>query len=142
MLMRPNDCAVDHRIFVIGVGGQMLEDLLSDASLGPAAEPSMGVFPVAKALGQITPGDAGAVPMEHGLDESAIVMGGRPDMADPSRQQVFDPLPLVVAQSIPGHGSAFAKADLPCFRQILAEIDSFYDPYCNFDSFYVWPCNN
>jgi len=56
MLMRPNDRAVDHRIFVIGVGGQMLEDLLPEARLGPAAEPSMGVLPVAESLRQITPG--------------------------------------------------------------------------------------
>jgi hypothetical protein len=48
--------------------------------------------------------------MEHSFDESAIVLGGGADMADSPRQQVFDPFPLVVAQSISVHKSAFCQS--------------------------------
>ena len=110
MLMRPNDGAVAHRILVIGIGRQMLEDLLPDAGLGPAAEALVRILPVAEALRQIAPGDPGAVAIEHRLDESTVVFGSHADMADPPRQQVLDPLPLVVAQSLSGHASAFFTA--------------------------------
>src|SRR5215472_10740452 len=142
MLVRPNDRAVDHRIFVIGVGGQMLEDFLPDAGLAPAAEPLMGILPVAQSLRQITPGDAGAVAIEHRLYESTVVFGSHADMAQPPGEQVLDPFPLVVAQSISGHGSAFIEADLPWITQILAEVDSFCGIHYEQDSFYVYPCNN
>ena len=110
MLMRPNDRAVDHRIFVIGVDGQMLENLLPDAGIAPAAEPSMGILPVAESLRQITPGDTGPVAIEHRLDESTAVFGSHSDMARPARELVLDPFPLVVAQSISRHWSAFCQS--------------------------------
>jgi hypothetical protein len=102
VLVGPDDGAVDHRVFVVGIGGQMLEDLLPDPALGPAAEPAMGVLPIAESLRQIAPRDAGAVAIENRFDESTIVLGSGADMTDPARQPIFDPLPLVVAQSIPG----------------------------------------
>jgi len=129
VLMRPDDGAVDHRVFVVGVGGEMFEDLLPDPALGPAAEPTMGILPITEALRQIAPWDAGAVTIEHRFDESAIVLRAGANMADPPRQQVLDPLPLVIAQSISGHRSAFAKADLSLTTQFQAEVDSFYVLY-------------
>jgi hypothetical protein len=109
VLMRADYGAVDHRVFVVGVGGEMVEDLLPDPALGPAAEPTMGILPIAEALRQIAPWDAGAVTIEHRFDEAAIVLGSGADMADPPRQPVLDPLPLVIAQSISGHRSALSK---------------------------------
>src|SRR5215472_7383107 len=88
----------------------MLEDYLPDSALGPAAEPSMGILPIAESLRQIAPRDAGTIPIEHCFDEATIVLGGGADMADPPREPVFDPFPLVVAQSISGHGSAFSQS--------------------------------
>src|SRR5271169_6640494 len=107
--MRPHDGAVEHRIFVVGIGGQMLEDLLPDPGFGPPSEPAMGILPVAQALRQIAPRDAGAVAIEHRLDEATIVLSGRANMADPPRQPVLDPLPLVVAQSISSWVSLLPK---------------------------------
>ena len=142
MLMRPHDGAVDHRVFVVGIGSEIFEDFLPDPALSPTAEPAVGVLPIAESFRQIPPRDAGAVAVQHRFDESAIVLGSCADMADPPWQPVFDPLPLVVSQSISGHGSAFAKADLSLITQFLAEVDSFYALYINDDSFYVQDQNN
>jgi hypothetical protein len=78
VLVRPNNGAVDHGVFVVGINSQMLKDALPYAGLGPAAEPPVRVLPVAKALGQIAPGNSGAVPIHNRFDESAIVAGGYP----------------------------------------------------------------
>jgi len=56
--MRPPDRAVDHGVFVVGVGRQVLEQPLPHASLGPAAEAGLHLDPAAEALGQIAPGEA------------------------------------------------------------------------------------
>src|SRR5271155_312680 len=100
-------------------GGEMLEDLLPDPGFGPPSEPAMGILPVAQALRQIAPRDAGAVAIEHRLDEATIVLSGRANMADPPRQPVLDPLPLVVAQSISRHRSAFCQSQ-PSIDHIIS----------------------
>src|SRR6516162_1748781 len=140
--MRPHDRAVDHRIFVIGVGGQMLEDLLPDAGIAPAAEPSMGILPVAESLRQITPGDSGPVAIEHRLDESTVVFGSHADMAPPARELVLDPFPLVVAQSISCHWSAFCQSRPSMNHTNPYRSRLFYVIYYGIDSFSVQPCNN
>jgi hypothetical protein len=115
--------------YSLSASGEMVEDLLPDPALGPAAEPTMGILPIAEALRQIAPWDAGAVTIEHRFDEAAIVLGSGADMADPPRQPVLDPLPLVIAQSISGHRSAFVKADLSLITQFQAGVDSLYVLY-------------
>src|ERR1700739_1074351 len=95
--MGANDGAVDHRVFVVGGGGKMLEDLLPHTAVGPATEPPMSILPIAEPVWQIAPRDAGTVAIEHRFDESTIVLGGHADLADPPWQQVLDPLPLVVS---------------------------------------------
>jgi hypothetical protein len=111
VLVGSHDSAVDHRVFVVGVRGQVLEQLLPHPFLGPAAEPAMGVLPIAESLRQVAPRDTGAVSIEHRLDESAVVAGGGAAITNFPRKQVPYPLPLVVAQSISSHGSALCKAD-------------------------------
>jgi len=64
------------------------------------------LLPVAVALGQVAPGNAGAVTVEHRLHEQPVVLGRHPDVAFTARQQVLDPIPLVVAQAIAAHRSA------------------------------------
>ena len=49
--------------------------------LGPAAEPAVGVLPVAKAFRQVAPRNSGAVAIEHRFDESAVVLSGDADIA-------------------------------------------------------------
>lgn len=51
---------------------------LRDPGFGPPAEALMHVLPITKALRQITPGDAGSIPIERSLDEQAVVRFGRP----------------------------------------------------------------
>jgi hypothetical protein len=108
--MRTHNGAVEHRVFVVGIGRQMLEDPLPDPGFGPPAEPPVHVFPVAETLRQIAPRDAGAIAIQDRLDEQAVVRRGHADMFLPPRQQVFDPVPLVVAQCVAAHRSA-SKAD-------------------------------
>ena len=65
MLMGAHYGAVDHRIFLVGVGRQMLKDPLPDALCRPAAEAPMDVFPAAEPFGQVTPRHTCAVSKEY-----------------------------------------------------------------------------
>jgi hypothetical protein len=98
VLVGSDDGAVDHRIFVVGIGGQAFEHALPNPVLGPAAEPPMCVLPAAKALGQVAPRNSSAIPIEHRFDKPTIVMGGRADAPGFPWEQVFDALPLIVAR--------------------------------------------
>jgi hypothetical protein len=113
MLARSDDGAVDHRVFVVGVGGQVLEHALPHPVLGPTAEPTMGVLPVPEALRQVAPRNAGAVSVEQGFDESAIIAGGDTDIAGFAGKQVLDSLPLIITKCISVYRSALCKADSP-----------------------------
>ena len=103
MLVRPHNRAVDHRVFVVSLAGEVLKDPFPHSGLRPAAEPPVRVFPITEPLRQITPGNSGRVAMENRFDEWAIVLSGCADMTGSPRQQVLDALPLVLAQSVPGH---------------------------------------
>ncbi len=100
VLMRPNDRAVDHRVFVIGIGGQMLEDLLPDAGLASAAERLGDWKNTHRRFRQITPRNSGAVAIDHQLDEATVVFGSYADMALPARKQVLDPFRAVHTASL------------------------------------------
>ena len=112
MLVGPHDGAVNHRIFVVGVGGEVLEEALPHSFLGSTAEPLVGVLPIAKPLRQVAPRNSGAVAVEHRFDEAAIAVGGDADITGLAGQQVLDSLPLVIAKCISVHGSAFSKPTL------------------------------
>ena len=99
MLMSAHNGAVDHRIFVVGVGREMLKQPLPDTAFGPTAEPQVDLYPVAEPLRQIAPRHPGTITVQHRLHEPPIVRRGHPDRAFASRQQVLDPVPLIVAQS-------------------------------------------
>jgi hypothetical protein len=58
---------------------------------------------LAVTLRQVTPRDARAIPIDHRIDEQAVVGSRTADMALPARQEVLDPLPLIIAQSIAVH---------------------------------------
>jgi hypothetical protein len=109
VLMSLHDGAVDHRVFVVGIGGEMVEDPFPGAGFGPAAEAPVSVLPVAEAFRQIAPGNAGEVAIQHRFDEQAVICCGHPDRTLLARQQVLDPVPLLVAKSISAHRSARSK---------------------------------
>ena len=79
MLMGAHNGAVDHRVFVVGVCGEMLEQPLPDTAFGPTAEPSVDLYPVAKPLRQLAPRHPGTIAVQHRLDEQPIVRGGHSD---------------------------------------------------------------
>src|SRR5215831_14495617 len=103
---------LEHGVFVVGLAGEVLKHPFPHPGLRPATEPSVNVFPVTEAFREVTPRNSGTVAIEDRLDESAVVLSGDANMPDPP-WQILDPLPLVVAQSISEHGSAFSKADSP-----------------------------
>src|SRR5205085_8853637 len=90
VLMGAHDGAIDHRIFVVGIGRELLEDALPDTGFGPAGEAPVHVVPVAEPLWQIAPRDAGTVAIQPRFDEPAVVRRGHADMALAARQQVLD----------------------------------------------------
>jgi len=60
MLMRTDDRGIDHRVFVIGVSRQMLENPLPHTVFAPAR---MDHSEISEPLRQIPPGNPGAVPV-------------------------------------------------------------------------------
>src|SRR5690348_6032624 len=109
--MGSDNGAVDHRVLVIGISGQMLKHPLPHPAPGPTAEPPVRVLPVAKAFRQVAPWDSGAASVEDRLDKPAIVLRSYADIFGFPGKQVLYPLPLIIAQSISGHGSALCEAD-------------------------------
>src|ERR1700719_2415430 len=55
MLVGAHDGAVDHRIFVVGVCGEILKHPLPYTAFGPTAEPQVNLYPVTEPLRQIAP---------------------------------------------------------------------------------------
>ena len=69
MLVSAHDGGVNHHVLVVVIAGQEPENPLENAALGPSVEALIDDLPVAKALGQIAPRDAGAKPEQNGFDE-------------------------------------------------------------------------
>jgi len=104
--MGAHDGAVDHRVFVIAVSRQHLKQLFPHATLGPAGKSRVNLYRIAKALRQVSPGNAGAIPLEHGFHKQPVILGRDPDMAGAARQYILDPSPLIISQSIASHRPA------------------------------------
>ena len=100
MLMRSHDGAVDHGVFVVGILAQVFEHAQLDAALGPAAEPPVGVLPVPRAWRQITPGNAGAVAVQHRFYKASIVLSWSAYLTFALWKQLADAFSLVVAQPV------------------------------------------
>ena len=102
--MRSYNGTVDHRIFVVRPDGQQSEDAAPYTTFGPAAPSAVSIVPITEALGKVTPGDTGAVPVYHRVDKPAVIRRRYADGARPSRQLVPDQVPLVVAEFVGAHG--------------------------------------
>jgi hypothetical protein len=112
VLAGPDDGAVDHGVFVVGVTGELLKQALRYPLFGPAAKPPVRVLPIPEPLRQLALRNSGAVSVvENGFDESAIISASDTDIAGLSGKQVLDSLLLVMAKCISVHGSALFKAD-------------------------------
>jgi hypothetical protein len=64
MLVGAHKGAVDHRIFVVGVGYKMLKYPLPHTAFGPTAEPPVHLNSVTKPLRQIAPRHPGTITIE------------------------------------------------------------------------------
>src|SRR4051812_5153134 len=106
MLMSAHDGAVDRRIFIVSLCGEVLEHAFPNAGDGPAAEASLHLDPIPKTLRQVTPRDPGPIAVEHSLDKQPIVPRCHTNRPLTARQKVSDPLPLIVTQPIASHRSA------------------------------------
>ena len=112
MLVGTHDGGIDHRVFVVGVPGQMIEDHLPHTALGLAGKPSMHDAEVAKPLRQIAPGNARTVAVKNRLDEQTVVRRRPANGTLSPRQKPLNPLPLIIPQPItPGtHALKLKKA--------------------------------
>jgi hypothetical protein len=79
MLMGAHNGAVDHGVFIVCVGREMLENPLPHTGLCPTAEPAMHILPITEALRQVTPGCSDSVAIEYRLDEQPVVSRGYSD---------------------------------------------------------------
>jgi hypothetical protein len=68
MLMRADNRAVDHRIFIVGIIGQVFEKTLPHAGFCPSAETGVNRFPGPETLRQIAPGNEFGEPSLHLID--------------------------------------------------------------------------
>src|SRR5260221_4142211 len=113
VLMSTHDGGVDHHVLVVVIAGQQLENTVENPALRPSAETLMDRFPMAETLGQIPPGTSSPKAVENRFDEQSIIFGGAAHVSFTPRQNVLDPLPLVVAQSKTLHRPAPPRADHP-----------------------------
>jgi hypothetical protein len=98
VLVSPHDGCVEHHELIVGIERQYLENARKQATFTPSAVSLVGRFPA--------PRDAGSIPVEHRVDEQAVVRRRTADMAFTARQHVLDPLPLIVAEGIPLNASS------------------------------------
>jgi hypothetical protein len=80
VLVCAHNGAVDHGVFIVGIGRQNLEHLLPHAARGPAGKPRMNLDRIAEAFRQVSPRNAGAIAVKHRLDKQPVVLAGYPDM--------------------------------------------------------------
>jgi hypothetical protein len=103
VLMSTDDGAIDHRVFVIGIYGQVLENAFPNPALGPSAKPGMHEAPTPKSLRQISPRNPCTIAIKHRFNKQTIVFRRDPYRIFSTRQQVFDSFPLISSQGIASH---------------------------------------
>src|SRR5690606_22719373 len=100
VLVGPDDGGVDHRVLVVWVNDQLVEDDLPDTGVGPAQVAAVDVLPAAEAGGQIAPGNAGAVAVQDRVDEQAVVASGASAGVFASGDEAADGVPLSVGEGV------------------------------------------
>ncbi len=97
MLMRPDNCAVDHHVFVVVISGQMTKYPFDDTAFTPAAQTPVHVFPVPETGRKVTPWNACTIAMQHPLYEQTVVRRSAADITFTTGEKILYPLPLVIA---------------------------------------------
>ena len=103
MLMRPHDGAVDHRIFIVGILRQSLENTLPDALAARAHMACVNDAEIAEPLRQSSPGEPRPIAVEHRINKQTIVLGRHADIASLARKKAFDPVPFIITKGIRTH---------------------------------------
>jgi hypothetical protein len=88
---------VDRRVLVVGIHRQQGEYRGRHTARGRTAEAPMVVVPIAEDFRQVTPGDAGAVAVEHRVHETAVVRRCYPRGTGSAGKLVLDTVPFVIA---------------------------------------------
>jgi len=97
-LVGSNDGRIDHHVFVVGVLRHGREDAFPHPRLAPSRVAQVNHPEISEPLGHVAPWDAHPVPVQHRIDEQAVVSSRGPHMARASRQQILDALLLIISQ--------------------------------------------
>src|SRR5258706_14829267 len=108
-----HDGGADHHVLVVVIAGQQLANTVENTALRPSAETLIDRFPVAETLREIPPRTPSPKAVENRFDEQSIIFSGAAHVSFTPRQNVLDPLPLVVAYSKTLHRPAPPRADHP-----------------------------
>ena len=103
MLVGTNDGRVDEQMLQIGFAAQSRRKPFPDTLLAPAREANEGPVPMPQFLREIAPRTARAHDPQHRFDETPIVLGRNTTVGRLAGQELFNALPLVVAQHLPIH---------------------------------------
>jgi hypothetical protein len=103
---------VDGHVFRISINSQDSENAGENAAFARGLSGNV-------TLRQITPGNPIPVAINDGIDKQAVVHRGAANMALPPWQEVLDPGPLVVAQSVALHRS---DSPLPTSHETLPVV--------------------
>src|SRR4029077_5486970 len=104
--MSAHNGGVDHHVFVVGIARQQSENALKNPAFRPSAETLMHALPRAEARRQIAPRHTGPEAVQNRLNEQPVIRCRAANVPLPARQNVLDPIPLVVAQAKALHRSA------------------------------------
>ena len=104
--MDPDDRAVDHDVFEVGVLGQPIEKTLPCALPGPSPEARVNAVPLAELVGQVAPRRSGTRDPQNRFDKKPIVLSAPTRVTDLARQIRGDPCPLFIAQDFPNQRSS------------------------------------
>ncbi|RFP03590.1 hypothetical protein BGC30_05735 [Novacetimonas hansenii] len=97
MLMRPDNRAVDHHVFIVVIGRQITKYLFDDAAFTPAAQTPVHVFSVTETGRKVAPWNTRAIAIQHRLHEQTVVHRSAADIAFSTGEKILYPLPLVIA---------------------------------------------
>jgi len=100
MLMGPNDGCVDHRVFVVRILAQMLQNLLPHAALRPARKPRMHHAEVPEPLRKVSPWNTRSITVQNRFHKQPVVSRRTAFRPYSPWQQILDPLPLIIPQSV------------------------------------------
>jgi len=69
----------------------------------------MRAFPMPEAFRQISPWNSGSEPVQNSLNKPPVIRCAASDVAFAAGQNIFDPIPLIIAYAKTLHWSALLK---------------------------------